>query len=254
MTRTPPDQQDAGQRRAGRPAVGLLSRQLILDEAFALADDAGAADTDFTLAALAKKLGVQAPAIYNYFRNKAELISAMRGQLAHRVDSSAFDEIPWHEAILPWARSYIECLGGHPGTIAALATLPVDEEPDSIANYERIAASMRRGRVPEHRIVPALIALESFIIGSALDALAPESNLSPGKNAELAPELDRVERLARAFANDEGRTLTNEVFEFGLSVMIAGRRGLVEPEALPDAVRSPRRRATAPRIQPGKSI
>lgn len=215
-------------RKAGRPAVGLLSRQLILDQAFVLADSAEIGTAGFTIAALAKNLGVQAPAIYNYFGSKSELISAMRGQLAHRLDSSGFDELPWHEAIPGWARSYIGLLGSHPGTIAALATLPVDEEPDSLANYERIVASMRRDHFPEHRIVPALIALESFIIGSALDALAPESNLNPGKHALVAPELNRAELAARDFAHERGRTLPNEIFEFGLATLIAGLRALNE--------------------------
>ncbi|MFC4224066.1 TetR/AcrR family transcriptional regulator [Lysinibacter cavernae] len=216
-------------RKPGRPSVGLLSRSQILDEAFALADSSGS--KGFTITAIANNLGVQAPAIYNYFRNKGELISAMRGQLATRVDSSAFDTMPWHEAVTSWAHSYVATLGTHPGTIAELATEPVDGELGSIKNYENIVACFRRDGYPEDYIVPAIIAYESFFIGSALDSLAPESNLNPGRNASHAPLLESAELTARTTANQAGKTLNLATFEFGLEALTIGIRTLGELNA-----------------------
>ncbi|MBO1902759.1 TetR family transcriptional regulator [Leucobacter weissii] len=216
-----------GRRRAGRPSRALLTRESILDTAFALADERGG---DFSVAAIARRLGVQPPAIYNYFSNRADIIAGMRGALGRRIDSSPFDLAPWHEAVLPWARDYLDALGQHPGIVAALATLPIDSEPESIDEYERIVAAFRRDGYPERRIVPALVSIESFIIGSALDAIAPDDNMSPSKAPDLAPKLLRAERLARESAEESGVPMARAVFEFGLAALVDGLRSAGQRE------------------------
>ncbi|QIK63177.1 TetR/AcrR family transcriptional regulator [Leucobacter viscericola] len=208
-------------RSAGRPRSAVLSRERILEAAFALSDERG---SDFTLAALARSLGVRASALHHYFSSREDLIAGMRGQLTLRVGEHGFNSLSWHEAMIPWARAYRETLGQHPGIIAALATLPVDGEPESIADYNRIAAAFRRDNYPEHRIVPAIIALESFIIGSALDALAPQDNLRPSREPAEAETLAAAESAARDHAAARGETVAESSFEFGLHALIAGLR------------------------------
>ena len=206
-------------RSAGRPRTAVLSRERILEAAFELADIRGG---DFTLAALARSLDVRPSALHHYFAGKDELISGMRGQLTSRVGNHGFDSRPWHQAIVPWARAYRITLGAHPGIIAALATLPVDDEPESIIDYERIARAMRRDNYPEHRVVPAIVSIESFIIGSALDSLAPDDNLRPVDNPALAPHLTDAEESARLFALSQRNSVATETFEFGLAALVAG--------------------------------
>ncbi|MGO2140494.1 MAG: TetR/AcrR family transcriptional regulator [Leucobacter sp.] len=206
-------------RPAGRPRKAVLSRERILEAAFELTDTRGG---DFTLAALARNLEVRPSALHHYFSGKDELIAGMRGQLTRRVGDHGFETRPWEVAIAAWARAYLATLGAHPGIIAALATLPVDDEPESIIDYERIASAMRRDGYPEKRIVPAIVAIESFVIGSALDSLAPEDNLRPVNNPELAPNLTSAEERAREHAAELRTTVTMETFEFGLSALIAG--------------------------------
>ena len=216
-------------RSAGRPKEAILSHDRILDEAFALSDEKGA---DFTLAALARRLGVRPSALHHYFQGRDALIAGMRGKLTLRVGDHGFDSRPWHEAIVPWARAYRDTLGAHPALIAALATLPVAGEPESIADYERIAAAFHRDGYPEHRIVPAIIALESFVVGSSLDALAPEDNLRPhegGSGSGSGSALARAERAARASAHDAGVDAATATFEFGLAALVAGLRAAGEP-------------------------
>ncbi|MBC9927109.1 MULTISPECIES: TetR/AcrR family transcriptional regulator [unclassified Leucobacter] len=208
-------------RRAGRPSTAVLTPERIIDAAYLVADRAGG---NFTIAGIARTLGVKPPAIYNYFTSKDDVIAGMRGQLTLRIGDHGFDRLPWYEAVLPWARAYLEVLGRSPGTIAALATHPVDSEPASIADYERIVQSMRRAGAPEALVVPALVALESFIIGSALDALAPEVNMRPERSPERAPGLLRAEELARESARERGLSMARGNFEFGLSALVAGLR------------------------------
>ncbi|MCS3427051.1 TetR/AcrR family transcriptional regulator [Leucobacter aridicollis] len=206
-------------RPAGRPRQAILSHERILAAAFELADVKGG---DFTLAALARNLEVRPSALHHYFAGKDELIAGMRGQLTRRVGDHGFESRPWHVAIADWARAYRDTFGAHPGIIAALATMPVDDEPESIIDYERIAAAMRRDGYPERRIVPAIVAIESFVIGSALDSLAPADNLRPVDNSVLAPHLTRAEERAREHAEELNTTVTVETFEFGLAALIAG--------------------------------
>ena len=121
-------------------------------------------------------------------------------------------------------------MGSHPGIIAILATLPVDSEPESVLEYEMIVASFRRSGYPEHRIVPALVAVESFVIGSALDSLTPEDNLSPAGSPELAPQLLAAEANARQRAGRAGLTMARSIFEFGLEALVAGLRAAGDAE------------------------
>ncbi|UOR01719.1 TetR/AcrR family transcriptional regulator [Leucobacter allii] len=213
-------QAEPARRPAGRPRGALLSRERILEAAFALSDERGG---DFTLAALARTLGVRPQALHHYFATREELIAGMRGRLTLRIGEHGFDRRPWHEAILAWARAYRDTLGRHPGLIAALATLPVAGEPESMADYERIAAAFRRDGYPDHLVVPALVAVESFVIGSALDAATPPDNLRP-TDPPRAPHLAAVEAAAREHAEREGRSVTEATFEFGLTALVAGLR------------------------------
>lgn len=216
------------QRPAGRPRTAVLSRERILAAAFELADTRGGV---FTLAALARSLGVRPSALHHYFAGRDELIAGMRGQLTSRVGDHGFDTLPWHEAVVPWARAYRLTFGAHPGIVAALATLPIADEPESMLDYERIARAMHRDGYPEHRIVPAIVALESFIIGSALDSLTPEDNLRPVSAPEQTPHLTRAERAASAHLLTRPHSAATETFEFGLAALVAGLLAIGEAGA-----------------------
>ncbi|MFD5601401.1 TetR/AcrR family transcriptional regulator [Leucobacter sp. NPDC058333] len=208
-------------RPAGRPRSALLSRDRILQAAFALSDEQGG---EFTLAAVARSLGVRPQALHYYFPSREALVAAMRGQLTLRIGDHGFIDRPWFEAVHGWAFAYRETLGRHSGLIAALATLPVAGEPESIADYERIAASFARDGYPEHLILPAIVALESFIIGSALDALAPADNLRPHGGAAQAPVLAAAEQSASRAAAAAESSVIDLTFTFGLRALVAGIR------------------------------
>lgn len=210
-------------RRAGRPQQQILSRERIIEAAFAVADQR---QGDFSVSSIARALGVQAPAIYNYFANKIDIIAGMRGVITQRVDTGHFERLPWYEAMIPWATNYLEAMVQHPGIIATLATIPVDSEPESITEYDTIVRSFTADDYPQELIVPALVAVESFIIGSALDALTPEDNLSPDKHPEIAPGLLQAEGIARQAAGAAGVTMSRHIFQIGLRALVTGLREL----------------------------
>jgi AcrR family transcriptional regulator len=209
-------------RRAGRPATSVLSGDQIVDAAFDVVREVGA--DSFTLTRLAAKLSVKPPALYHYFANKDAVIKAMRGRLATLLDVSGFASETWDAALVPWARSYRAAMLAFPASIALLATMPIDGEEASVANYETISTSLLLAGWPEHEIVTIVVALESFAIGSALDALAPADNMSPGAFASDAPNFAAAELSRRDHAAEKQGSVADASFELGLSALINGLR------------------------------
>lgn len=211
-------------RTAGRPRTRLLSVDQIVDAAFDLARTAG--PDGFSMAALARSLSVQPPALYHYFGSRDEVIRAMRGRLAERIDTSGFAnaDVPLGEAVLRWGRSYRDVFAAFPSGIALLATTPIDGQQRSVDNYEAITRRLLAEGWAEADVVDTIVAFESFIIGSALDALAPADIMSPGDAAATAPAYAAAE--ARRFDDAAARGIrpTDRSFEFGLRAMLEGLR------------------------------
>jgi hypothetical protein len=94
--------------------------------------------------------------------------------------------------------------------------------PRVLDEYERIAAALESGGWPTGYIPRLLTALESFILGSALDMAAPERML------ELPDDAERYPRLTAASAAEtgtpDGPRRADSAFEFGLRTLIAGFR------------------------------
>ncbi|WP_040423810.1 TetR/AcrR family transcriptional regulator [Agromyces subbeticus] len=222
-------------RGAGRPRTPVLSAEQIVDAAFALARTAG--PDGFTMAALARSLSVHPPALYHYFAGKADVVRAMRGRVAGLLDVSGFDtpEIALTDAVLRWAHSYRSAFATHPAAIALLATTAIDGQERSVANYESITRRFVREGWPVGGAVDAIVALESFIIGSALDAIAPADIMSPGTAARLAPEFSRAEALRSVKAAARGIHPADRSFELGLAALVGGL-----PAALAAAVEAER--------------
>ncbi len=216
-------------RKAGRPSKPLLTRSIIVDAALRVIERVGS--DGFTLRRVAKELNVQAPALYNHFGNKSNLIDAMRERLARKVDVSSFEDNSWDEAIFPWAHSYRGALIHHPETVALLATKPVRGEDISIGNYEAITKSLLRGGWPEECVLPIIVALESFLLGSALDASAPDDIMDPGWHAAEVPVFAAAERVHRAAAHKDGVRPADRAFDLGLKSMVYGLRKTLDEDA-----------------------
>ncbi|KQM83138.1 TetR/AcrR family transcriptional regulator [Agromyces sp. Leaf222] len=209
-------------RTAGRPRTRVLSVDQIVDAAFELARTAG---TDgFTMAALARSLSVQPPALYHYFGSRDEVIRAMRGRLAERIDTSGFTdrEVALAEAVLRWARTYRDAFAAFPSGSTLLATTSIDGQQRSVDNYEAITVRLLAEGWPEGDVVDTIVAFESFIIGSALDAVAPVDIMSPGDAAASAPAYTAAEARRAHDAAARGIRPTDRSFELGLRAMLAG--------------------------------
>lgn len=178
------------------------------------------------MAALAGELGVKPPALYHHVKNKQALLVGMREVVSDSIDTSAFGAESWAVAVERWARSYRKAFSAHPNAIALLATEPITGAVRTLRMYERVIQGFLAAGWAESRVMGDLVALESFILGSALDAVAPDDMFEPGDAAAETPGLVSV--LEQRLGSEGSRA--DAAFEIGLGIFIDGlarRNGLV---------------------------
>ncbi|WP_330292735.1 TetR/AcrR family transcriptional regulator [Streptomyces sp. NBC_00576] len=199
-----------------RPRTPLLDRRRIGAAALRIADEQGA----LTIPALARELGVAPSALYHHVSGREEIISLMREELALETSPDDWDSSqPWEQALEAWARSYRTAFVAHPGAVPLLATAPL-AEPFMHAMYERVAELLLAAGFTTGQVMPLINALESFILGSALDLVAPPVMVSD-VTRETAPHLSAV---LDDTPTDHRRA--ELAFDIGLRAMLTGFRAL----------------------------
>jgi AcrR family transcriptional regulator len=207
----------SSRRRAGRPAAAVLDQDGITAAALQLVHKGGY--DSFTMAALARSLNVAPSALYNHVSSKQEVLVLIQDHLTSLVDVAAFDIEPWDRAVRDWAWSYRAVFARHTPLIPVIALLPVADAPKTLAMYEAVSAGLRRAGFPPERIVPAIVALESFIFGSAYDVNAPADIFAAGSMAATTPNFSAaVESLGEGGYADQA----DVAFSLGLEALIAG--------------------------------
>ncbi|MBV1778063.1 TetR/AcrR family transcriptional regulator [Paeniglutamicibacter sp. ABSL32-1] len=209
-------QAGAPRRRAGRPRSVVLDRDLIARAALKLVVAGGY--STLTMSSVAKSLGVSPSALYNHVESKQELMQWIQEIVMDGVDSSVFETLPLDEALAEWAVTYRDIFAGHAPLIPLIAVLPVSGSPRTQEMYEKVAAGFTRAGWKQAEIVPAIVALESFIFGSALDATAPLDIFDAGENAGKMPSFESALEAQRA----TGRNSADTAFMTGLRAIIAG--------------------------------
>ena len=212
------EKRTAGRRGAGRPRTAVLSRERIIEAALGLIDEVGT--EAFSVNLLAARLGVRPSSLYNHISGKDDLLAGMQEVITDAIDSTMFETQPWADAVGAWAHSYRQAFIRHPHAISLFATSPVAGAIRTMEMYERVVRGFAAAGWPPPQIIPAIVALECFILGSAMDAVAPPGLFHPGDAAEHVPT------LAAAFAaQDRGPDAPDEsdiAFQTGLTAMIAG--------------------------------
>lgn len=207
-------------RRVGRPTTTVLTRDLIATTALRLLDEAGT--EDFTMAELGKALRVRPSALYNHVDGKDEVIAGIRELISDRIDVSAFATEPWDHAMLHWAHSYRFAFARHPPTIAMLATLPVKGAKRTMRMYETVVSAMVDAGWPESEVLQTIVAVESFILGSALDAVAPGDMFDPIGAEEEVPAFTSAYRAREEALTDSAPA--DIAFQVGIEALVAGLR------------------------------
>lgn len=221
----PVEQHSQARRRAGRPPQALLSSVRITKAALNLISRDGY--KGLTMAALARSLNVAPSALYNHVQSKQDVLLLVEDHLMGRVDVSAFASEPWESAVGTWAQSYRDVFASHLPLIPVIALLPVTNAPATVTMYEAVTAGFLSAGWPQESIIDAIVALESFIYGSAYDVNAPADIFDVGELAPEAPNFSSAveHRGTRAAARNDA----DAAFEMGLKAMISGLAATIGP-------------------------
>ncbi|MET8574997.1 TetR/AcrR family transcriptional regulator [Streptomyces sp. NPDC005012] len=201
-------------RRRGRPTTPLLSQEKITRAAVELIGVRGY--EALTMAALARRLGVAPSALYNHVTSKRQLLLWLQDHVNREIDCSGFGTRPWDAALEAWAHSYREAYARHSLLVPVIAVTPIAGSPHTVAMYEKVAAGLRDGGWPDDQIMDVVVAVESFVLGSALDAAAPDDIFDvPSGQAPV---------LAEVVGARVGRDAARAAFDLGLATVLAGLR------------------------------
>ncbi|AXJ09353.1 TetR/AcrR family transcriptional regulator [Arthrobacter sp. PM3] len=204
-------------RRVGRPAAAVLDQAGITAAALQLIGKSGY--DGFTMAALARTLNVAPSALYNHVSSKRDVLVLVQDHLTSFVDVAAFESGPWEQAVRDWAWSYRDVFSKHTPLIPVIAVLPVADAPKTLAMYEAVSAGFHRAGFPQGRIIPAIVALESFIFGSAYDVTAPADIFDSGSMAASTPYFTSAVELLAEESQDKPADVA---FSLGLEALMAG--------------------------------
>lgn len=208
-------------RRAGRPRTPLLSRELIIETAIRLLNERGEAGAG--MREVARELGVRPSALYNHVAGRDDLIGGIRELISDRIDVACFDELSWDVALIRWADSYRAVFAAHPPTIALLATTPLTADSRTSFMYDAVVRALLQAGWPEDRALTVIVAIESFLLGAALDAAADPDMLDPG-------DRDDVREFAAAFAARRralaaaGSGPADAAYRLGIDAIVVGLR------------------------------
>lgn len=204
-------------RRAGRPSAAVLDKAGITAAALDLIGKKGY--DGLTMAGLARLLDVAPSALYNHVASKRDVLLLVEDHLTALVDVSGFGAEPWEDAVRSWAWSYRDVFAQHTPLIPVIAVLPVTDAPQTLAMYETVSAGFLDAGFPQERIVSAIVALESFIFGSAYDVTAPPDIFDAGSMADATPHFTGAVLSLAAQGHERP---ADAAFSLGLEALIAG--------------------------------
>ncbi|MBE7192723.1 MAG: TetR/AcrR family transcriptional regulator C-terminal domain-containing protein [Gordonia polyisoprenivorans] len=192
-----------------RPTSPLLDRESIARAALAELD----AKETFTMPGLAKRLGVAVSSLYHHVSGREEVLELVRGTIAVAMADDVDWSGGWHAAVTTWVRTYRDAFGAHPALVRALTGQTV-EAPAILNSYDHLARCLRAAGFADTEILHLITLLDTFALGSALDAAAPATVWSV---ASLADD----SALARAVAAaPSGRERADAAFDFGLGLLL----------------------------------
>lgn len=209
-----------------------ISEDKILEASWELLGDEGI--EKFSLRRLADRLGIQAPSLYWYFKNKQDLYQRLANQVSKIILEEFHSEGDWKEQLTELAVTVRNVLSRYPcSTQLMMMTLP--HEPDIIRLNNRMLLCVESTPLEQEQKLQVITTLVNYIYNFVLDAYQHERNVSailkdqgelPGE--EMLRLLDTLSEeeaglFRRMFKNELFELMgTDRAFEFGLKVILLG--------------------------------
>lgn len=209
-----------------RPSSPILSAEKIARTALALVDATG----EFTVGAVAGKLGVRPSSLYNHVSGRDDIVEGMRALMLSDVAIKLDPDASWDEAFPSLLREYRDAFARHPRLIPMMTSSTVVSEP-VMRMYGVLATILRKSGVPDDLLLDAITIMDSFVLGAALDVAAPDEvwDSSAATSDAMHAAID---------AAPKGRARADRSFDIGLRVLLDGLRGLAtnQTDATPSTV------------------
>ncbi len=180
--------------------VTKVNRQIVVSEALALLDEVGL--DAVSTRQLAKRLGVEQPSLYWYFRTKKDLLAAM-AEAAMAPHATAPLPAPgddWRDWFLENTRNFRRTLlMRRDGARLHAGSTPTGD----LERIRRKIDFLLAAGVPERDAQMAMLTASRFTVGSVL-----EEQADTGSGADLPPDLPKIDH--------------ESAFEAGLSLILDG--------------------------------
>jgi TetR/AcrR family tetracycline transcriptional repressor len=186
-----------------------LSQEQIVEAALRCVDEEGL--ENLSMRRLGSALGVEAMSLYNYFRNKAEILDAIHQQLLAEMPVPG-GQGSWEEQVRGAAMAFRGVLQAHPKAIPLMATRAA-VRPGSLAYFDRgVAVFQRAGLTPDDS-VRAFQSVFAMVVGHASFHFFRQGENPDDSHAHYVdyPALSRVTQFDAL-----------SEFEFGLEMLITG--------------------------------
>lgn len=196
-----------------RPKTPKLTRAAIAAAAIEHVE----AGRELQLVPIAKRLNVSVSSLYHHVDGRNDIVHAMRELLTESYWLEIPAGTPWPEAVRQAATVLRDLYGNHPRTTPLLLSVEV-ASPATLAFYSELMISLLDGGIPVESVVTVVEMVDAYVLGVALDAMSPSSLF----DLENLPA--RVRPLFAA--HPTGKRRNDELFEFGLKILIEGIRRL----------------------------
>ncbi|MBQ1444714.1 MAG: TetR/AcrR family transcriptional regulator [Renibacterium sp.] len=195
-----------------RPLSPKLSPAIIAQAAL----DAVDRDGEFTIQGIAKKLKVSPSSLYNHIDSKADVVELMRGRVMGRMDLSGVDPsaADWLGSLRTIAVHYRDAYALNPRLLPLVTAYSV-RDATTIGMYNLMAQALSTAGFDSARQLAIITVLDNFVLGSALDAGAPDNVWVPGEAASPALQAALAAGLGSA-------DRAQQSFEFGLGLLLDG--------------------------------
>jgi AcrR family transcriptional regulator len=210
---------------AGRRGRAPVTRQRVLAEAVALADELGIAA--LTMRKLADRLQVEPMSLYHHVANKDEILDGMVDQVFGEVELPSL-RADWQTAMRDRAASARRVLRRHPWAIG-LMEARATPGPANLRHHDAVIGCLRSAGFSIELAAHAFSAINSYLYGFAMQELnLPFS--TPQETAEMAEtflrqfpakEYPHLAELTLEHVLRPGYDYGDE-FDYGLDLILTG--------------------------------
>jgi len=207
------------------PPRAPLSKERVIVEAVALADEAGIAA--LTMRKLADRLLVEPMSLYHHVANKDEILDAMVDVVFREIDLPPLD-VDWKVAMRQRAASARSALRRHPWAVGRMESR-LTPGPATLRHHDAVLGCLRGSGFSIQLAAHAFSAIDSYLYGFAMQELNLPFHTPEETAAMVATFLDQfpaelfphLAELTVEHVLQPGYDYGDE-FEFGLELILDG--------------------------------